>query len=69
MLSLRSTERAVTHREAIVDHISLTSPVYADGVVFRIEQRRHVVCDYPQLGKVAREAGRSCPPFCDGWCG
>ncbi len=47
----------MAHLEAIVDYISLTSPVYADGVVLRIEHRLQLASAHPQLGKVAPEAG------------
>ena len=57
MLPLRWTERAVAHLEAIVDYISLTSPVYAEGVVLRIEHRLQLARAQPQLGKRAPEAG------------
>ena len=57
MLALRWTERAVAHLEAIVEYISVTSPVYAEGVVLRIEHRLQLACAHPALGKRAPEAG------------
>jgi plasmid stabilization system protein ParE len=57
VLPLRWTERAVAHLEAIVEYISLTSPVYAEGVVLRIEHRLQLARANPQLGKPAPEAG------------
>ena len=57
MLPLRWTERAVAHLEAIVEYISVTSPVYAEGVVLRIEQRLQLTRAHTQLGKLAPEAG------------
>jgi len=50
-LALRWTERAVTHLEALVDYISLTSPVYAEGMVSRIDQRLQLACTHPEIGK------------------
>jgi toxin ParE1/3/4 len=57
VLPLRWTERAVAHLETIVDFISVTSPVYADGMVRRIEHRLQLACANPQLGKQAPEVG------------
>ena len=53
MLPLRWTERAVAHLQAIVEYISVTSPVYAEGVVLRIEQRLQLTRAHTQLGKLA----------------
>ncbi len=50
-VSLRWTERAVAHLEALVDYISLTSPVYAEGMVTRIDQRLQLACLQPEIGK------------------
>ena len=51
-LALRWTERAVAHLEALVDYVSLTSPVYAEGIVSRIDQRLQLACTQPEFGKV-----------------
>ncbi len=55
MLPLRWTEHAVTQLESIVDYISTTSPVYAEGVVLRIEQRLQAARRYPGIGKPVPE--------------
>ena len=54
-LTLRWTERAVLHLEALVDYVSLTSPVYAEGIVSRIDQRLQLACTHPEIGKVVLE--------------
>jgi plasmid stabilization system protein ParE len=54
-LTLRWTERAVLHLEALVDYVSLTSPVYAEGIVSRIDQRLQLACTHPEIGKVVVE--------------
>jgi toxin ParE1/3/4 len=51
MLPLRWTEHAVTQLEGIVDYISATSPVYAEGVVLRIDQRLQAARRHPDIGK------------------
>ncbi len=51
MLPLRWTEHAVTQLEGVVDYISATSPVYAEGVVLRIDQRLQSARAYPEIGK------------------
>jgi toxin ParE1/3/4 len=51
MLPLRWTEHAITQLEGIVDYISATSPVYAEGVVLRIDQRLQHARRHPQIGK------------------
>ncbi|MCR4342240.1 MAG: type II toxin-antitoxin system RelE/ParE family toxin [Gemmatimonadaceae bacterium] len=56
MRSLRWTERAVAHLEGIVEFIGVTSPVYAESVVLRIEQRLQLACEHPGIGKPAPEA-------------
>lgn len=57
MLPLRWTERAVAHLEALVDYISITSPVYAEGVVGRIDHRLQLVRANPELGRIVPESG------------
>ncbi len=56
MLPLRWTERAVTNFADIADFISQNSPVYAEGVVTRIDARLQHLRRHPQLGKPAPEA-------------
>ncbi|MEO6197692.1 MAG: type II toxin-antitoxin system RelE/ParE family toxin [Gemmatimonadaceae bacterium] len=51
MLPLRWTEHAVTQLERIVDYITTTSPVYAEGVVLRIDQRLQAARVHPEIGK------------------
>ncbi len=51
-LPLRWTERAVAHLEALVDYVSLTSPVYAEGLVSRIDQRLQLASTHPEIGKM-----------------
>ncbi len=51
-LPLRWTERAVAHLEALVDYVSLTSPVYAEGMVSRIDQRLQLASTHPEIGKM-----------------
>jgi plasmid stabilization system protein ParE len=55
MLPLRWTEHAVTQLEGIVDYISATSPVYAEGVVLRIDQRLQAARRQPDMGKQVPE--------------
>lgn len=56
MLPLRWTELAVTQLEGIVDYISATSLIYAEGVVLRIDQRLQTAREHPEIGRqVARE--------------
>jgi len=55
MLSLRWTGHAVKQREGIVDHISATSPVYAESVVLRIDQRLQAARRQPGMGKPVPE--------------
>lgn len=56
MLPLRWTEHAVAHLEAIVEYVSLTSPVYAEAVLMRIDHRLQLLRTHPRLGKRAPEA-------------
>ena len=55
-LPLRWTERAVAHLEALVDYISITSPMYAEGVVGRIDAQLQHVRAHPAIGKRVPEA-------------
>ncbi|MBL0940853.1 MAG: type II toxin-antitoxin system RelE/ParE family toxin [Gemmatimonadaceae bacterium] len=57
MLPLFWTERAVAHLEAIVDYYSITSPVYAESIVARIDHRLQLLRRHPELGKMAIEIG------------
>ncbi len=54
-LTLRWTERAVLHLEALVDYVNLTSPVDAAGIVRGIDQRLPRACTHPETGKVVLE--------------
>lgn len=54
-VALRWTERAVAHLEALVEYISLTSPVYAEGMVTRIDQRLRLARLQPEIGKQVAE--------------
>jgi len=56
MLSLRWTERAVVNLADIADFISQHSPVYAEGMVVRIEHQLELLRHHPLLGKPAPEA-------------
>lgn len=47
---LRWTEQAVEQLGAIVDYISLSSPVYAEGVVERVAVRIESTLEYPDIG-------------------
>ena len=55
MLPLRWTEHAISQLGSAVEHISETSPVYAEGVVLRIDQRLQSARRHPQIGKRALE--------------
>ncbi len=57
MLPLRSTEQAVEHLGGIAEYLSVSSPVYAEDVVRRIESRVRQLQLHPKLGKPAREIG------------
>jgi plasmid stabilization system protein ParE len=41
--------------EALVEYISLTSPVYAEGMVTRIDQRLRLARLQPEIGKQVAE--------------
>ena len=55
MLPLRWTEHAVAQLEDIVAYISRTSPVYAEGVVLRIDERLQAARRHPEIGKRVAE--------------
>jgi plasmid stabilization system protein ParE len=42
----------VAHLEALVDYVSLTSPVYAEGMVSRIDQRLQLASTHPEIGRM-----------------
>ncbi len=42
----------MAHLEALVDYVSLTSPVYAEGMVSRIDQRLQLASTHPEIGKM-----------------
>ncbi len=46
-------EQAVGHLGGIVDYLSASSPVYAEGLVHRIESRLQLLRGQPEMGKVA----------------
>ncbi len=48
---LRWTEQAVDQLGAIADYISLSSPIYAEGVVSRIAVRIQLAVEYPDIGR------------------
>jgi plasmid stabilization system protein ParE len=54
-LKLRWTEQAVEQLGAIADYISLTSPVYAEGVVGRIAARITLAQQFPDIGRAVPE--------------
>ena len=53
MLPLRWTEQAVEHLGGIADFISSSSPLYAEGVILRIESRLQLPRTHPFIGKPA----------------
>ena len=42
----------MAHLEALVDYVSLTSPVYAEGMVSRIDQRLQLASTHPEIGRI-----------------
>ena len=42
----------MAHLEALVDYVSLTSPVYAEGMVSRIDQRLQLASTHPEIGRM-----------------
>ena len=55
MLPLRWTEQALEHLGGIAEYLSLSSPVYAESVIQRIEVRVQQLQRHSELGKPARE--------------
>jgi plasmid stabilization system protein ParE len=53
---LRWTEQAVAQLAAIVEYISVSSPVYAEHLVNRIVARLDQAVVYPESGRAAPEA-------------
>jgi addiction module RelE/StbE family toxin len=53
---LRWTEQAVAQLAAIVDYISVSSPVYAEHLVNRIIVRLDQALAYPESGRTVPEA-------------
>jgi addiction module RelE/StbE family toxin len=53
---LRWTEQAVAQLAAIVDYVSVSSPVYAEHLVNRIVARFDQALSYPDSGRVVPEA-------------
>jgi len=56
--ALRWTELAVAQFEAVADHVSLSSPVYAEQLVDRIARRLNQACEFPESGRVVPEFAR-----------
>lgn len=54
---LRWTEQAVAQLGAIVDYVSVSSPVYAEQLVHRIQARFDQAISYPESGRAVSEAG------------
>ncbi|MDE3173532.1 MAG: type II toxin-antitoxin system RelE/ParE family toxin [Gemmatimonadota bacterium] len=54
---LRWTEQAVEQLGAVVDYVSQTSPVYADGLVSRVAAHVQALLDFPEVGRLVPEAG------------
>ncbi len=50
------TERVLAQLEAIRDHISQVSPVYADHMIARIFSRRDQISRFPESGRIVPEA-------------
>ena len=55
--SLRWTEHAVIQLAAIAEHISLSSPIYAEQVVLRVEARMRQVMEFPSRGVRSQRLG------------
>jgi plasmid stabilization system protein ParE len=53
---LRWTEQAVDQLGAIADHLSQTSPVYAEGLVTRVAAQLQRLLEFPEIGRVVPEA-------------
>ena len=58
MRALRWTEHAVAQLETVADHVSLSSPIYAEQLVDRITRRLHQACEFPESGRVVPEFAR-----------
>jgi toxin ParE1/3/4 len=54
-LTLRWTEHAVEDLSAIVEYISLSSPIYAEQLVDRIVRQLEQACAYPESGRLVPE--------------
>ena len=55
MLALRWTEQAIGHLGAIAEYISLSSPIYADGMIERLVARLQLACEHPLSGRHVAE--------------
>ena len=58
MRALRWTEHAVAQLAAVAEHVSLSSPVYAEHLVDRIARRLDQARDLPESGRVVPEFAR-----------
>ncbi|MFA6130560.1 MAG: type II toxin-antitoxin system RelE/ParE family toxin [Candidatus Omnitrophota bacterium] len=56
MLPLRWSEQALEHMGGIAEYLSLSSPLYAESAIQRIEARVQQLQLHPELGKPARES-------------
>jgi plasmid stabilization system protein ParE len=54
-LRLRWTEQATLQLGAIAEHISLSSPIYAEQTVDRLVRRFDQACRFPQSGRMVPE--------------
>ena len=54
-LRLRWTEQATQQLGAIAEHISLTSPIYAEQTVDRLVRRFDQACRFPESGRMVPE--------------
>ena len=58
-LGLRWTEQAVNQLSAIAEHISLSSPVYAEQVLERVVLRLRQAQQFPESGRRVPESGHA----------
>lgn len=58
-LGLRWTEQAVDQLSAMVEYISLSSPVYAEQVLERIVLRLRQAQQFPESGRRVPESGHA----------
>ena len=58
-LGLRWTEQAVNQLSAMVEYISLSSPVYAEQVLERVVLRLRQAQQFPESGRRVPESGHA----------